>query len=141
MQYTEILDGKACNDAGMIDQVRKDMSVQQCYEHCVADPSCTHFTWFEKVACRRYSACPETGRYTTSTQPAKTYQVIQETTAEIGRASGGEGEQAPVDAESSKKEDKATMQYTEMLDVKACTHAATHDQVRRDRLVRQCSEH
>ena len=49
--YTETVDGKACPD--MIDQERRAMSEKQCYEHCLADPSCTHFTWFEGTACRR----------------------------------------------------------------------------------------
>merc|ERR1719235_2638378 len=51
------------------------MTEQACYQHCLAETNCKYFTWFQGRACRRFGTCPEAGRYTTSTQPAKTFQV------------------------------------------------------------------
>jgi len=71
--YPTILDAKSCSNSNKLDQMSQSMTLEQCHTHCSQTTSCTHFTWFQGVACRTFSSCPETGRYTTSTQPSATY--------------------------------------------------------------------
>eukprot|EP00929_Paragymnodinium_shiwhaense_P008362 TRINITY_DN112312_c0_g1_i1.p1 TRINITY_DN112312_c0_g1~~TRINITY_DN112312_c0_g1_i1.p1 ORF type:complete len:1201 (-),score=288.83 TRINITY_DN112312_c0_g1_i1:61-3663(-) len=77
--YAMISDDTTCPEP-RIDQYLGKMTVEECYSYCMKHPSCTHFTHYNNVACRRFNGCHESGRIFLVTKPSATYAVLSRKT-------------------------------------------------------------
>jgi len=72
----KIAENQTCAAEYKIEQEDKS-TLDDCYDYCFEDVSCTHFTWYAGIgSCRKSSACSEDSMKNTSTIPAAVYAMV-----------------------------------------------------------------